>query len=131
MVTLGIDWGEKRIGFALEINSVIMPLQTVSSEAFWDELMKLLETYPIDEIIVGLPLHFNGTDSPRSIKIRTIARTIKERTGKCVKLVDEKLTSKEAEHRLSQATNRSDVDSLSAAIILETYLCDKNKALIV
>ena len=73
----------------------------------------------------------NGTDSSRSVKIRTIARTIKERTGKCVKLVDEKLTSKEAERRLSQTTNRSDVDSLSAAIILETYLCDKNKALIV
>ena len=131
MVTLGIDWGEKRVGFALEINGVIMPLQTVNSETFWDELMKLSEAYPIDEIIIGLPLHFNGTDSSRSVKIRTIARTIKERTGKCVKLVDEKLTSKEAERRLSQTTNRSDVDSLSAAIILETYLSDKNKALIV
>jgi len=131
MVTLGIDWGEKRIGFALEINGVIMPLKTVSSETFWNVLMGLLKAYAIDEIIVGLPLHFDGTDSPRSVKIRTIARTIKERTGKCVKLVDEKLTSKEAERCLSQTTNRIDVDSLSAAVILETYLSDKNKALIV
>ncbi len=63
--TLGLDIGRKRTGIAIadETLTIATPLTHIEAHGLKDWLQKLLlflETYPIEQIIVGIPLNHHG-----------------------------------------------------------------------
>jgi putative Holliday junction resolvase len=78
-------------------------------------------------ILVGLPLHADGTESFRSRAATRLADALRQATPLPVELVDERLTSVEAEDRLAQAGKRgrdakAHRDAAAAAVLLQWWL---------
>ncbi len=84
------------------------------------------------EIVVGLPLNLDGTESVQSGRVRAFAKTLARVSGLNVSLFDERLSTVEADELLAEAgitdKSRRDgyVDSQAATLILQGYI-DKNK----
>jgi putative Holliday junction resolvase len=138
---VAIDLGMKRSGIAISdpFQMFASPKERIDhSENLEDALKKILDSLKnlseIEEFVLGLPLHLSGHESDMSSRVRLFMEKLKELTGKNVHLIDERLTSKAAENILREGNmKRKDrtkvVDTLSAALILQTYL-DKRSACI-
>lgn len=104
------------------------PNPEVSAVIIADVFTHLLsEDDGVDGIVVGLPRRLDGSDNDTSEEARTFARQLQMITGIDVHLVDERLTSVEAEAQL--ATREKDwkkrkkqIDAVAAAIILQDFL---------
>lgn len=130
---LGIDFGTKRIGLAVgEDNGFgAFPLTTISRSRSLahdlGEIVRLLEKESIETIVVGLPLHADGAESKSSGLVREFVRALKKRTSLSIELVDEFLSSAEAEEELiamdvSRKKRKEVLDRMAAVQILESYL---------
>jgi len=128
MSILAIDYGEKRIGLAIgEIGGLAQTLKVLSnSEKVVNKLGEICKEENIKKILIGLPLDSKG-------KIGFAAKGVQAFTGKLsrevqlpIEFVDESLTSREAlSHTIRAGKKRKDrknLDSISAAIILQEYL---------
>lgn len=131
---LAIDHGERKSGFASVDALRIAPtaLDPCRLPGDGPELLEhvaaLLEERPIDTLLVGLPLHADGSAGERAGDVRAFARRLAARfPGVAVRLHDEHLTTKEAESRLQAAGHRGREisarrDSWSALVLLEDWL---------
>ena len=136
---LAIDFGAARIGLAISDGQKMFatPLENISGakslQDAVDRIKTLLETarakqgWEVDEIVVGLPLSMDGSDSTRTAITREFAQKLREQVPVTVELLDERLTSVQAERLLMETKytrkKRSQfVDRIAAAILLETYL---------
>lgn len=98
----------------------------------WDEIAALVKSWKAGAFVVGLPLNMDDTASELSQRAEKFARRLEGRFNLPCHLVDERLTSREA--RDISRTNaelggrrhnsRAHVDSLSAVLILESWLAD-------
>ena len=131
MIFLGIDYGTKRIGLAKSDPSGIWstPFETLSSknDPFLDSeliIEKLTETNA-ECLVIGLPLNMNGTSGEMVRKVRKLIFSIRKKSSVPIKEWDERLTSVQATKIINTKKDkmgRSSVDSISAALILESYL---------
>jgi len=134
---LALDVGRKRIGLALTdaMGWGAQGLDTIQRKTpreDLDQLARIVRERKVDRVLVGLPLHLDGGESPMSKEARRIARKLGEITGVLVEMRDERLTSVEAEERLAargwdlsrylQEKRRGAVDQMAAMILLEDYL---------
>lgn len=132
---LGVDLGERRIGIALTdpTRTIASPLTTLTRRTGkrppWQELERLVRENEVVGIVVGLPLALNGTETDWTAEVRDFAARLGERAGLPVYLVDERMTSIEAEGairgmglRKSRRENKGLVDATAAAIILRSFL---------
>ncbi len=132
---LGIDYGAAKIGLALsdEGKKIAFPLTTITTgknNAITIQNIKsaLQENAScLDKIVIGLPIHMNGKESPMSEKIRLFSKELEESFQLEVILFDERLTSSFAERELKELSyNRKErakrIDISAAAIILQNYL---------
>lgn len=131
---VGIDFGLKRIGLAIsdERKSFALPLEPVSGHkdpSISSQTIKkvLEEKGPIEQIVVGLPLHLSGKESELSELARLFATTLEKTTEIPVVLFDERLTSRLADNMLKEKglnrkKRKTQVDSLSATLILQGFL---------
>ena len=94
-------------------------------------LSELVREREITRIVVGLPIHLDGRPGETAEKARRFARDLSEATGLPVDLLDERLTTMEAERGMQQSSTRrkrakqrksGELDSAAAAILLRTYL---------
>jgi putative Holliday junction resolvase len=129
---LAIDYGRKRSGIAVtdENRIIASPLCTVPS----GELIAFLKSYTakekVDVLVVGESLQMNGLPSQSAEFIEPFVKLLgKTFTAIPVERVDERFTSKMASHAILQSgakkkerQDKSLVDMVSAAIILQTYL---------
>lgn len=132
MRILGIDYGERRIGLAIsdESATIATPLSTIEYskiDAVVNSLNKIIEEYPVKEVVVGLPLNLKGGSGSFTKKAAEFAEFLKEKLDIPVKLYDERLTSKTAERYLidagiSRKKRKKLTDKLAAQIILQDYL---------
>ena len=81
----------------------------------------------IEEIVLGHPKNMDGTVGPRAEKCETLAKELEERTGLHVVLWDERRTTVSAAAILADndtfgAKRKERLDSVSAAVILESFL---------
>ncbi len=128
---LGIDHGTRRIGLAYgdEIG-VATPLPAITTEdpaKQWAGLAALLRERRITEVVVGHPLNMDGSCGPKALEVEAFAGRIRSEFGLPVHLVDERLTSYEAESTIAPAKRRALrksglVDSRAATIILQDFL---------
>jgi len=132
---LGFDYGARRIGVASgnRISQSARPLPALLShkgEPDWPRIDALLAEWKPVALIVGLPLTLDGGDQAITRGARAFADALGQRSGLPVQLVDERHTSQEAARRFaaqraSGASRRRDaenIDSLAAAVILESWL---------
>jgi putative Holliday junction resolvase len=142
-IILGIDYGQKRLGLALsdEHGVTSRPFATWTRTNRRRDLARLRELarqQGVRRIIIGLPLHLDGTPSDMSEEVKRFAVRVEKTLGIPVNLMDERLSSWEAEQifsdlksrrrtrraRSSQAarTRKTPLDDVAAAIILRDYL---------
>lgn len=118
---LGLDVGLKRVGVAISRNNVKTPVPytTLSFKDSDKQILKLIHSEKISVVVIGLPLSETNTLTDQALSILKYARRIKRRSSVELSFVDEYASSKEAQERLS--IFGGDIDSLSAAIILERF----------
>jgi putative holliday junction resolvase len=125
--------GNKRVGVAVsdELGLAAQPVLTLerkrSSREDLRSLARLARRFGVAGIVVGLPLHLSGEESPQAKKTRAFAEALGALTGLPIHLWDERLTTREAHQRLYAAgharqTHRRVVDQVAAAMILEEFL---------
>jgi len=129
---MALDYGERRIGVALSdpTGCFASPADLVERRddgSHFGVLQRLCETNDVAEVIVGLPLHLSGEEGKAAQLAREFAGQLAERVGVPVNLVDERLTTVEAERALlegdvSRRKRKCVVDSLSAVVLLNSYL---------
>jgi putative Holliday junction resolvase len=135
---LGVDFGLKRIGLALSdpLQVIASPLENLEAKNSLKETAKALAAHiialkkekgEITQIVIGLPLHMDGRDSERSGLVREFSELLKAETNLPVALLDERLSSVQAERALietgyTRKKRAQVVDRVSAVIILQTYL---------
>ena len=128
---LAFDFGEKRIGVAVgDVGiGIAHPLATVAAEdnaTRFGEIGKLIAEWRPARLVVGLPMHADGTEHEVSRLARRFAQRLEGRFGVPAVLVDERLTSKAAESRLRESGMRSRdigaaLDAASACEILQAW----------
>jgi len=132
MVILALDYGEKRIGAAvgnsdLRISTPVRPLKNEGKISIITDIKKIIDEYEISLVVLGYPLNMDGSESLMSRKVKKFKNLISKETGLDVKLIDERLTSFEAEEMLKDSgggirKNKKLIDSVSAHIILTEYM---------
>ena len=129
---LAIDWGMKNVGLAVSdpLGITAQPLPTLkrtNRRADMGRLGELVEAMQVKRILVGHPLHLKGHAGKRALEAERLAERLRESTGLPVELIDERLTSAEAERLmldagLSRTKRREKADQIAAQLILQTYL---------
>ena len=128
---LAIDYGRRRMGLAVsdEPHLTARPLGALLHQNRRDALRRLREIVrdnSVGKILVGHPVHLNGASSEMALETERFAARIQKELGLPVELVDERLTSWEAEQTLAarrgKAGSRQNVDAVAAAILLREYL---------
>ena len=129
---LGVDPGEKRLGLALSdpTQTIASPLMVLKSQSPRKDALAILQTAREEGavlIVVGQPLHWDGTASDQAEGSRRLAELLVELGSLPVKLADEYGTTQAAkEARLQMNVSRKKrsghLDDLAAAILLQNYL---------
>jgi len=132
---LAIDYGQKRVGLAISdrLGITAQPFKTIineSREKLIEDLADIIEDNDITEVVIGLPLHMNGSEGERAEKSRILADELENALSISVFLQDERLSSAEVEKvmlagDLSRSKRRAKRDKLAASIILRTYLANR------
>jgi putative Holliday junction resolvase len=128
---LALDVGSKRIGMAVsdELGVAAHGIETLERrdrKADLAFLGRVIKKHGIAEVVVGHPVHMTGGSSPSAERSEKFAAFVREKFGLPVHLLDERLTSWEAEQRLRESGRpQGDVDQESAIIILESYLSSR------
>lgn len=136
MRTLAVDPGSKRVGLAVSDPSgtIAQGLRTLAAEpaeTLADRLAGVAKTQGALRIIVGLPRRLNGSYGPEAAVARRLAAGIREASGLPVEMVDERMTTAQAERTLisggvSRAERRLTVDQMAATLLLQGHL-DREK----
>lgn len=129
-IRLACDVGSARIGMARSDpqGTLAVPLDAVRAGAnALDSILRIIAEYEPLEVIVGLPLSLDGTEGPAAGRVREWVAALSARTEVPIRLVDERLTTVEAQRGLHAAgrttrTSRSVIDSASAVILLQADL---------
>ncbi|MCT4787305.1 Holliday junction resolvase RuvX [Exiguobacterium aestuarii] len=131
---MGLDVGSKTIGVAVSdlMGWTAQGVETVYwTEPDFDEAVRLLrpfiEQYDVKEVVVGHPKNMNGTIGPRGEASEAFAEAFTEQTGLPCVLVDERLTTMQAERMLisadvSRKKRKAVIDKMAAVMILQNYL---------
>lgn len=132
MRILAIDYGEKRMGFAVGNTTVkngfpLNPWQRKKAGMDMEHIKKILTEFEIEKIIIGYPYHMDGSKSPMSKKVEGFKKILEKNTDIRIEFVDERLTSFEAEELLKPMAIRFDkrkkiLDSTAAWVMLKNYL---------
>ena len=132
---LGIDYGQQRVGIAISDTSQIIAsaLCTIHATTIFNFLDDLIEKESVSCIVVGEPKNLDGspTDSTK-ITADFVEKLTRKYPQITVKSVDERFTSKIAKQSILDAgtkkmkrKNKTLVDKVSAAIILQSFLDTK------
>lgn len=134
-VVLALDYGVKKTGVAMG-NTIsqnarpydILPMD--NGQPNWGGLLTIINDWQIAQIVIGLPLNMDGTESAlakRASKFaRRLAHKLMEQKNPCkVYLYDERLTSREAREMAWEngwiKNERDPIDDVSACILLNSY----------
>lgn len=135
---LAIDYGLKRCGIAVTdpLRIIAAGLTTVPEPGLLAFLKTYLQTEPVDIIVLGLPLHEDGSEGQLYGKVRKVGADIaRSFPDVAVDFWDERYTSRMAKAIILQSgVNRKKrqekerVDKVSAGLILQEYLEHLEKA---
>lgn len=128
---LGIDYGTKRVGLAhgdeIGVATPLPALVDADEAVRWRKLGELIRVRRITELVLGYPYNMDGSIGFKAKEVEAFAERLTAAFGLPVHLVDETLTSDEAESSIAKKDRRSVrgsglVDSRAACLILQDYL---------
>ncbi len=142
---LAIDYGRARVGLAIAEADSSLPrplatLKRINRNEDMRRLRELVREHGVRQIVVGLPLRLDGTRGEMAEEATRFAARVRKQLNLPVEMLDERLTSWEAERLLEEQgghflrevraaqkrRKREDttvsVDAVAAAVILKEYL---------
>jgi putative Holliday junction resolvase len=142
---LALDYGRSRIGIALADSAVglaqpLCTLDRINRNEDMRRLRELVREHGVKQIVVGLPLRLDGGRGEMAQEAEAFAQRVRKQIGLPVEMIDERLTSWEAERLLEESQGRVikdrvahagtakknlgrvSVDAVAAAVILKEYL---------
>ena len=131
MRCLGIDYGEKRIGLScgdeLGVATPLPALTDPSPKVRREQLAALIRRRRITDLVLGHPLNMDDTAGFKAREAEAFAAQLQKDFGLPVHLVDERLTSYEAEQSIPKQQRRTVrasglIDSRAACLILQDFL---------
>ena len=127
-----VDYGRARIGIAIsdELGFLAHPrpfLPARPPQRALREMNELFRAEGIRHILVGLRRNMDGTEGSSAKRAREFADEIGKKTGLPVELVDERLSTVQAQMRLHESghdarSSKGKIDSASAAVLLQAWL---------
>ncbi|HEY0865167.1 MAG TPA: Holliday junction resolvase RuvX [Lacunisphaera sp.] len=134
MRCLGIDYGTKRVGLAhgdeIGVATPLPALTDAEESARWAKLGEVVRQRRITDLVLGYPYNMDGSVGFKAKEVDAFAAKLKTAFGLPVHLVDETLTSSEAESSIAKKDRRAvrgsgTIDSRAACLILQDYLDQK------
>lgn len=134
---LGLDLGTRSLGVAISdiTKTIATTYKTIrfddsDYESAINELSTIIESEPIEKIVLGFPKNMNNTVGPRALTTLEFKELLEKHFDIEVVMQDERLSTKEASSYMIQADmsrkkRKQKIDSLAANIILQTYLDKK------
>jgi putative Holliday junction resolvase len=136
MRILAFDYGTKRIGIAVTdpLQIIATGLDTIHPKDIIDYLKKYLSKEQVELFVVGEPRQMDGSPSQSTPHIKGFITTLKKHFPEIpIERIDERFTSKMASAVVAQSgfkktdrQNKERLDTISATIILQTYLEKKS-----
>ena len=140
--TLALDVGDRRIGIAITdaLGITAQPLFTLrrtSLRADLKAVARFIRQHKVEVVVIGNPLHADGSPSPQSEKSQTFAAQLHEflvptQPELIFHLVDERLTTRDAHalldeskkifNKSSRLTRTETIDQVAAVLLLESFL---------
>ncbi len=135
---LAFDFGTRRIGVAVgnTLTRTAHPLATIEAPdatSRFAAIAGLVDEWEPARLVVGLPVHADGTPHAMTTRARGFARLLEQRFGVPVAMVDERWTSEIARHQLAAAgrggrAGRAKRDETAAQIILQAWFDEPHDA---
>ena len=151
---LALDYGRKKIGMALadaqaRVAEPHDTLERVNRNEDMRRLREFVRDQSVKQILIGLPLRLDGSEGEMAEEVKRFAERVRKQIGVAVELVDERLTSWQAEQILEQEFGRRithkdtphgrrkltratdakyTVDAVAALVILREYLAQADEA---
>ncbi|MFM6975270.1 MAG: Holliday junction resolvase RuvX [Sphingobacteriaceae bacterium] len=133
---LAFDYGTKRIGLAVTdpLQIIATGLDTIHPKDIFDFLKKYLQTEQVTCFVIGEPKRMDGSHSQSEPHIKGFINSLKKHFPEIpVERIDERFTSKMASAAIAQSglkktdrQNKERVDTISATLILQSYLEKKS-----
>jgi putative holliday junction resolvase len=132
MRVMALDVGDKKIGVAISDELLLTAqgrptLRRKNLRSDLEILRRLAMENDVQQIVIGQPLHMDGTPSTQSDRVARFSEELRKVLDLPIVFWDERLTSFEAEQHLEQMgmnwrRRREHVDKVAAMIILQNYL---------
>lgn len=136
---LAVDYGLKRVGLAVcnMRTGFVFPLCTLDrsvKKTFFESFSAVLDEQKPTALILGLPLHEDGSPCITTSQVKNFAASLARRYPLPVYFEEELLSSFDAEHDmkamgLSAKKIKEKVDQEAAVRILESFLANPAKKL--
>ena len=123
-IIMGFDYGTRKIGVATGqlVTRTATPIAIVQARdgiPNWNDIEKLITEWKPSQLVVGLPLNMDGSESEMSIRALKFARRLTGRFNLPHQTIDERLSTREARE---QSKTAGQIDDIAAKIILESWL---------
>ena len=133
---IGIDFGTKRIGLAVTdpMQIIASPLDTVENREFDNYISLYLKKEKVEAFVIGYPVQMNNQASESVRFVNTFIKKLKKNYPDIeIHLIDERFTSQmamrsmiEGRMKKKDRKDKSNVDKISASLILQSYLARKS-----
>jgi len=137
MTILALDVGNRRIGVAVSdpTDLLVRPLTVLTrktSRADGEAIGRLIDETNADTVVVGVPLHADGSPSPQSEKTLAFVRFLRRFLAVPVETWNEHGTTREAQAEMiemgvSRARRKALLDAAAAAVILDDWLVSNRR----
>ena len=132
MRVMAIDYGKRKSGLAVTdpLQLIVNGLDTISTDGLFDYLDSYLASEEVEKMVVGYPLHKDGSPTALTADIDLFRRRMQKKYPQLeIVYHDEAFTSVQAKQILVKSglpkKKRKDkflVDKISAVLILQDYL---------
>ncbi|EKE26054.1 MAG: hypothetical protein ACD_4C00458G0001 [uncultured bacterium (gcode 4)] len=127
---LGIDYWTNKIGLAINVENVALPLWIIKNSNAIEQIRKIIFDRKIDWVIIWMANHVNWKESEHSRRIKSFSGILKKEIWIEVIFHDERFSSFEAktsfENYWEKRFDPRKLDDIAACIILQSYLDSKN-----
>ena len=133
--TIGIDYGERRVGVAISdpLGSIalgVCTLQVTGMNNAVNQVAEICKEKEAEAVVVGMPLNMNGSVGEMAEKVEKFIDKLGKKIEIPIITSDERLSSAMVERTLldadmSRNKRKGVIDKLAAQVILQGYLDQK------